>query len=72
MVQCNDCKKWSHMPCIGFTQQSDIPEFYQCYDCKGCTIDASGLEEIALMRRSLWLVWNEGMKSTEWLAEKLR
>ncbi|EJD02927.1 uncharacterized protein FOMMEDRAFT_140728 [Fomitiporia mediterranea MF3/22] len=35
MIQCDKCLTWQHGPCMGFSQESEIPEgVYYCEQCK--------------------------------------
>ena len=35
MIQCEICKVWQHGPCMGFAQESDIPQGdYYCEECR--------------------------------------
>eukprot|EP01156_Anaeramoeba_ignava_P011671 Anaeramoba_ignava/a484393_15.p1 GENE.a484393_15~~a484393_15.p1 ORF type:complete len:142 (-),score=52.47 a484393_15:67-465(-) len=34
MVQCDSCKIWQHIDCLGFKSGNDLPDFYFCQKCK--------------------------------------
>ncbi|OIR59167.1 MAG: meiosis-specific protein HOP1 [Amphiamblys sp. WSBS2006] len=76
MILCEKCRMWQHTVCAGFYSNKDkriSEEEYQCCFCrygknkKGFVL----IKEIACFRRVLHVVYNEGMKSTEWMASRL-
>ncbi|KAG9307646.1 hypothetical protein G9A89_023211 [Geosiphon pyriformis] len=85
MIQCSKCNTWGHVPCYGYKSRHDsrIFRIHTCYRClhsqgkrdgPGASYlwDLSKLEDLALFRRGLLIVWEEGFpKTSKLFAERL-
>ena len=70
---------WNHIVCFGFKALDDprIPEHHFCYKCQneravdGMVYDLEQVGEVAIFRRGLFVIWEEGLESIAWFAERL-
>lgn len=70
LIQCDKCFFWLHTVCCGFYSNTDkrIPKGqYFCSSCKGQGVD----KQLAIMRKFLTVVYNEGLRTREWLVKRL-
>jgi hypothetical protein len=75
MVGCDECYKWTHMSCNGYTTASDLPKDFFCFACRIkrmtrseiVTAEREGeiqdvlesLRDLALFRRAIEVIWTE-------------
>ncbi|KAI8809249.1 hypothetical protein BJ742DRAFT_708857 [Cladochytrium replicatum] len=84
MIECGHCHTWGHMVCFGFLSPDDqkIPTEFLCYECRNKMhlenpakypneYDPQAIRSLAIFRRALSAVWEEGLESVSWLAERL-
>ncbi|KAJ3294952.1 DNA binding protein [Borealophlyctis nickersoniae] len=79
LVECEECKTWGHIVCFGYTSMSDprVPEHHYCYACLNKLFPGNGpydldrAAEVAIFRRGLFVVWDEGFQGASWFAERL-
>lgn len=75
-VQCSSCQTWQHLPCYGFTGNSDprIPEEHTCYTCllgEDAVTVRRKLQELALRRRTIDIALHDGLSTVDDLASDL-
>ncbi|KAG4301694.1 hypothetical protein PCANB_001869 [Pneumocystis canis] len=66
MIQCYVCQSWVHAWCYGFISGNDerLPDDHSCYSCllqKSEPILYESMKDLALFRRALMIVWEEGL-----------
>ncbi|KAG4301612.1 hypothetical protein PCK1_002097 [Pneumocystis canis] len=66
MIQCYVCQSWVHAWCYGFISGDDerLPDDHSCYSCllrKSEPILYESMKDLALFRRALMIVWEEGL-----------
>lgn len=75
MIQCDRCQFWLHTPCAGFCTNRDkrIPDKYVCYNCEYSANKKllKALQDLASFRRSISVVYAEGLQSIAWLSKRL-
>jgi hypothetical protein len=78
MIQCSRCETWGHAFCFGYISANDsrIPADHFCYRCinDGTNSDAFNLDEaanVAITRRGLCIVWDEGITNVTAFAKRL-
>ncbi|KAI9597383.1 hypothetical protein BDF19DRAFT_411840 [Syncephalis fuscata] len=75
MLCCDLCRNWGHLYCYGYLSRTDarLPKRHICYTCtvnhlnaqgKLLTIKKQNMRHIALNRRALGIIWNEGWPNT--------
>ncbi|KAF9761971.1 HORMA domain-containing protein 2 [Nosema granulosis] len=68
LIQCDECNHWLHTVCCGFFSNTDkrIPKIYYCGFCSG-GVDKNR----SIMRKFLSVVYNEGIRTKQWLMERI-
>lgn len=66
MIQCFVCHSWVHAWCYGFISGDDerLPDDHSCYACllqKSEPVLYESMKDLALFRRALMIVWEEGL-----------
>ncbi|KAG5517931.1 hypothetical protein PMAC_000386 [Pneumocystis sp. 'macacae'] len=66
MIQCYVCQSWVHAWCYGFISGNDerLPDEHSCYSCllrKSEPVLYETMKDLALFRRGLMIVWEEGL-----------
>ncbi|KTW25949.1 hypothetical protein T552_03223 [Pneumocystis carinii B80] len=66
MIQCYVCQSWVHAWCYGFISGKDerLPDDHSCYSCllrKFEPVLYENMKDLALFRRALMIVWEEGL-----------
>ncbi|KAG4304964.1 hypothetical protein PORY_001639 [Pneumocystis oryctolagi] len=66
MIQCYVCQAWVHAWCYGFISGNDerLPDDHSCYSCllqKSEPALYESMKDLALFRRALMIVWEEGL-----------
>lgn len=76
MIHCDKCLHWQHTPCAGFCSNRDkkIPEGQ--YTCDSCKFNHNAsmipsLSRVAVYRRSIAVLYTEGISNKMWLAKRL-
>ncbi|CAG8560713.1 16069_t:CDS:10 [Dentiscutata erythropus] len=70
MINCVKCNTWGHVPCYGYKSLDDsrMSKYHTCYRClrdeNNNLWELDALIDLALFRRSLWIIWKEGIPST--------
>ncbi|CAG8515033.1 8651_t:CDS:10, partial [Racocetra persica] len=70
MINCTKCDTWGHVPCYGYKSLDDsrMSKYHICYRClrdeNNNLWELDALIDLALFRRSLWIIWKEGIPST--------
>ncbi|KAF0521017.1 HORMA domain-containing protein 1 [Gigaspora margarita] len=70
MINCVKCDTWGHVPCYGYKSLDDsrMSNHHTCYQClrneNNNLWELDALMDLALFRRSLWIIWKEGIPST--------
>jgi len=70
MILCEQCESWVHVWCYGYHSGEDerIPDQHICYDClleKSEVKTLHSLCDLAVFRRSLKIIWEEGFPKTK-------
>ncbi|QSL65791.1 hypothetical protein MERGE_000069 [Pneumocystis wakefieldiae] len=65
-IQCYVCQSWVHAWCYGFISGNDerLPDDHSCYSCllrKFEPILYESMKDLALFRRALMIIWEEGL-----------
>ncbi|CAG8810390.1 15587_t:CDS:2, partial [Racocetra fulgida] len=69
-INCHKCDTWGHVPCYGYKSLDDsrMSKYHICYRClrdeNNNLWELDALIDLALFRRSLWIIWKEGIPST--------
>lgn len=75
MIQCDSCRSWIHTPCAGFCTNNDkrIPNVFICHSCefKGNTKLLMNIRNLALLRRSISLIYSEGWVNITTMSKRL-
>ncbi|ORX89571.1 hypothetical protein K493DRAFT_370725, partial [Basidiobolus meristosporus CBS 931.73] len=77
---CDYCNTWGHIVCFGFKSKDDprIPDVHVCYACRfnksqelGMKYNTRRIENLAIWRHCLSIVWDEGLESCPLLGWRL-
>ena len=78
MIWCDECLSWQHTVCVGFFSNKDkrIPKDLP-FICPRCNLKSNGepisdsQPQLALLRRTLSIVFNENFESIGWLSRRI-
>ncbi len=71
MIKCIECYKWLHANCLGFFSKDDrrIPSGFKCCFC--LKKFSPGIQNLAIYRRTLAVLYNENIRSKVFLMRRL-
>jgi hypothetical protein len=72
LVQCQDCDRWGHSVCFGY-EKFQNGDYHSCFDCSPLqnTADTATINEVALLRLGIALVFEKGIQSRNWFSTLL-